>query len=73
MTEKKKDTKKVWIRCRADEKCEGNEAELLSERKQIPVKANTGLVGGSFQVAERAGKTIRYRCLTCGKIFEVSQ
>jgi len=63
----------VWIRCRATEGCDGNQADIVFTQKQQPVKAKTGVVGGTFTLAEGAGKIIRYRCTTCNKVFHIGQ
>ena len=67
--EVKEAPKKVWIRCRANERCEGNEAVIVWETKQKPAT----MAGGTFIVAERAGKMIRYRCCTCQGVFHIGQ
>jgi|SaaInlStandDraft_5_1057022.scaffolds.fasta_scaffold366603_2 hypothetical protein len=61
--------KTLWIKCRASEKCEGNQAEIIMQRAQKPM----GRAGGAFNLAERAGKLIRYRCTTCKGIFQIGQ
>ena len=63
----------VWIRCRATEGCVGNQADIVFAKTQQPVKAKTGVVGGTFTLAEGAGKILRYRCLTCNNVFHIGQ
>jgi len=58
--------KPVWIKCRATENCEGNEAILVSKRIHKPLKA-----AGDFN-AQMGGATIRYRCTTCKGVFHVT-
>jgi len=57
--------KTVWIACRATEGCPGNQAEIVFSRSNNPAGAD----GGFFPAA--GGRTIRYRCQTCGKPFHV--
>ena len=55
----------VWMACRATEGCKGNQAEIVF----IQTSASN-LPGGGF-VPEAGGRSIRYKCLTCGKPFHV--
>jgi len=54
----------AWIRCRAgsetrgDVVCNGNQAEVVSNIK-IPNKL------------AYSGKLVRYRCITCGRLFSI--
>jgi len=56
--------KKVWIKCRANEKCEGTHAFLVFAHDLSP--------GGAID-STNAGRVIRYKCCTCGQSFHVRQ
>lgn len=58
--------KSVWIKCRAREHCEGNQAVVVFDRQNSPVD---GL--GTFTPAA-GGRAIRYRCLTCKNVFHIN-
>ena len=69
MIDKQTEPKKtVWISCRANEKCPGNQAENISSRTNRPVGA---ISIGSFN-AEQGGTFTRYRCLTCKGVFQIT-
>jgi hypothetical protein len=55
----------VWIKCRAHENCEGNQAEVVFERPSNPVTQE-----GGFE-PNAGGRAIRYRCLTCRRTFHI--
>lgn len=57
--------KVVWIKCRAFEGCEGNQAEVVFEKVNNPVT-----VDGGFE-PNAGGRFVRYRCLTCHRVFHV--
>lgn len=56
-TQKDAPKKIVWISCRAEGSCEGKESVLLTSEK-------TG--------NQNAVNLVRYRCMSCGKVFSVS-
>jgi len=56
----------VWMSCRASEGCEGKQAEIVWSKAAQPVNP-----GGGFN-PQAGGRSIRYRCLTCGQPFHVS-
>ena len=56
----------VWIKCRAHEACEGNQAEIVFNRQHSPATADGGFTPVS------GGRSIRYRCLTCKNAFHVN-
>jgi hypothetical protein len=58
--------KEVWIKCRANESCEGNNAVIVTKRTHQPLTA-----AGGFN-AQMGGATVRYRCLTCKGTFHVT-
>ena len=60
----------VWIHCRANEKCEGNQAVIVFQRSQ---KTGDRKAVRGFNIAERVGKLIRYRCLTCNGTFHIGK
>lgn len=55
----------VWIKCRAKEWCEGNQAEVVFDISKSPVGQ-----GGTF-APEAGGRSIRYRCLSCKNVFHI--
>ena len=55
----------VWIKCRASEGCEGNQAEIVFVHNASPVSGD-----GSF-IPEAGGRSVRYKCTTCGNPFHV--
>jgi len=57
---------KVWIMCRAKNACEGQQAEIVFIQRP-----GQGAKRGEF-VPTAGGKTIRYKCLTCGQPFHIS-
>jgi hypothetical protein len=61
-TNTKQPKKKVWIKCRAHEACEGQEAEIMFSQH----------VGGQLD-SMSAGRVIRYKCCACGQSFHVRQ
>lgn len=58
---------KVWISCRATAGCAGTHAEIVNVHSRQAAGP-----GGSFTPIQ-GGRFIRYKCLTCGKSFHVSQ
>ena len=65
MSEQAQEEKVVWIKCRASEGCEGNQAVIVFSR------AHSTVQGGGF-IPAAGGRMTRYRCLTCGKSFHVT-
>ena len=64
----KKTEQTVWISCRANEECPGQQAKIVSIRSNAPI----GRVAiGSFEAAQ-GGQTIRYRCLNCNGVFTIT-
>jgi hypothetical protein len=63
----KPEEKKVWINCRATEGCPGKQAVIVFSRQNSPTDPS----GSGAFVPEAGGRTIRYRCLTCGKAFHI--
>jgi hypothetical protein len=53
-----KNQKPVWIKCRASEACDGNEA--------IPTMVFTK------PITQGGGRTTRYRCTTCKGVFTIT-
>lgn len=77
MPEKQSDGNIVWVACRVHGKgCGGRQAVIVSTRSHNPTpnQSPSGhrTIGGSFEAAS-GGKVIRYRCLSCGGTFLISQ
>ena len=56
----------VWVACRAKNACEGQQAEIVFLRSHGAPASH-----GTFNAAA-GGRTIRYKCLTCGQPFHIT-
>ena len=56
----------VWMACRGTTGCEGQQAEVIFSRVAQPITSD-----GGFQ-PHAGGRSIRYRCLTCGQPFHIT-
>jgi hypothetical protein len=54
--------KTVWIRCRANEKCDGQKAVVMFVQE----------IAGALD-SSTGGRVVRYRCCTCGQSFIIRQ
>ena len=54
--------KRVWMKCRANEACEGQHAEIVFKQ----------FLKGQLDSAT-TGRVIRYKCCTCGHSFHIRQ
>lgn len=54
--------KKVWVKCRANEKCEGQQAEIVFSH----------FLEGQID-SDTSGRVIRYKCCSCGQSFHIRQ
>jgi len=57
----KPEPKRVWMKCRASEKCEGQYAYIVFSQN----------LNGIYSMS--AGRVIRYKCCTCGHSFHIRQ
>ncbi len=74
---KSDEPKPVWIACRAHGKgCGGNYAILVSKVSPHPTPnqsiSGQHTIGGSFESAV-AGRHLRYKCVSCGGLFHITQ
>lgn len=59
----------VWIKCRAHsnpDACPGNQAEVVFDRAVNPVSND-----GGFEPSA-GGRSVRYRCISCKRVFHIS-
>jgi len=61
---KMEEKKPVWIACRATPNCQGDQA-IIAKQWKNQVQGNQGL---NFDVGSQ---TVRYKCLTCGRVFQI--
>lgn len=65
-----KEKQVVWIRCRAqeDDRCSGNQAEIVFSKSV----QNQLAAYGEHHLDLGGGRMTRYRCQTCNGIFTIS-
>ena len=57
----KPEPKKVWMKCRVSEKCDGQYAEIVFQQNLNGIDSMN------------AGRVVRYKCCTCGHSYHVRQ
>lgn len=66
MAEDQPKKKIIWMACRGTTGCPGNQAEVVFCHVAQPLTPE-----GGFN-PQAGGRSIRYRCLTCGQPFHVT-